>query len=116
MFIQFNSKSDGRNTEDSATIIVRAGENGEDIIGPQIKQTGWWTLGMAFTPDGSTHFYASPGVDPLTDRDHIVSNKPYGHTAEQLNTFFFNIVTQDDGRTWSTEWVVDDPSLYYYTR
>lgn len=116
MFIQFNSKTDGVNKEDSATILIRAGERGEDIVGPQIKETGWWTLGMSFTPDGMTHFYASPGVDPLTERDHLATTKPYGHTAEQLNTFFFNVVCQDNGRNWSTEWVVDDPSLYFYTR
>ncbi len=115
-FIQFNSKGDGQNKEDSATLIVRAGAQGEDIAGPKITQTGWWTLGMSFTPDGSTHFYASPGVDPLTERDHIATTKPYGHTAEKLNTFFFNVVNQDDGRTWSTEWIVDDPALYLYTR
>jgi hypothetical protein len=116
MFIQFNSKSDRVNKEDSAVILIRSGEQGEDIVGPRITQTGWWTLGMSFTPDGTTHFYASPGVDPLTERDHLATTKPYGHTAEQLNTFFFNVVCQDDGRSWSTEWVVDDPSLYYYTR
>ena len=115
-FIQLNSKTDGVNTEDSAVLLIRAGMQGEDIIGPKITQTGWWTLGMSFTPDGMTHFYASPGVDPLTERDHITTTKPYGHTAEMLNTFFFNIVSPDDGRSWSTEWIVDDPSLYYYTR
>jgi hypothetical protein len=115
-FIQFNSKSDGQNKEDSAVLIVRAGSQGEDIAGPKITETGWWTLGMTFTPDGSTHFYASPGVDALTERDYITTTKPYGHTAETLNTFFFNIVNQDDGRTWSTEWIVDDPALYLYTR
>ena len=115
-FIQFNSKSDGQNKEDSALILVRAGTQGEDIPGPTITQTGWWTLGMSFTPDGATHFYASPGVDPLTEKDHIVTTKPYGHTEEKLNTFFFNVVNQDDGRTWSTEWIVDDPALYLYSR
>ena len=115
-FIQFNSRTDGVNKEDSAVLLIRAGTQGEDIVGPKITQTGWWTLGMSFTPDGTTHFYASPGVDPLTERDHIVTTKPYGHTAEKLNTFFFNIVSPDDGRSWSTEWIVDDPSLYYYTR
>lgn len=115
-FIQFNSKSDRVNKEDSAQILVRAGERGEDLPGPKITQTGWWTFGMSFTGDGLVHFFASPGVDALTDRDHIVSTKPYGHTAEKLNTFFFNVVTPDDGRTWSTEWVVDDPTMYYYTR
>jgi hypothetical protein len=115
-FIQFNSKTDGQNKEDSALLLIRAGSQGEDIAGPKITQTGWWTLGMTFTPDGSTHFYASPGVDPLTESDHIATTKPYGHTAQQLNTFFFNVVNQDDGRTWSTEWIVDDPALYLYTR
>ncbi|MGE5195012.1 MAG: hypothetical protein ACM3U2_21170 [Deltaproteobacteria bacterium] len=115
-FIQFNSRSDGQNKEDSAQLVIRAGAQGEDIVGPKITETGWWTLGMTFTPDGSTHFYASPGVDPLTERDHITTTKPYGHTAEKLNTFFFNVVNQDDGRTWSTEWIVDDPALYLYTR
>jgi hypothetical protein len=115
-FIQFNSQSDGVNKEDSATLLIRSNDKGEDIIGPKITQTGWWTLGMSFTPDGMTHFFASPGVDPLTDRDHIASSKPYGHTAEQLNTFFFNVVNQDDGRSWSTEWIIDDPALYFYTR
>jgi hypothetical protein len=116
MFIQFNSKSDRVNKEDSAVILIRSGERGEDLIGPKITTTGWWTLGMTFTPDGMSHFYASPGVDPLTEKDHLATTKPYGHTAEQLNTFFFNVVVQDDGRSWSTEWVVDDPALYYYTR
>ncbi|MBI3860819.1 MAG: hypothetical protein HY290_02875, partial [Planctomycetia bacterium] len=114
-FIQYNGH-DGPNKEPSALLLVRAGTQGEDIVGPRITQTGWWTLGMAFTPDGQTHFYASPGVDPLTEKDHITTTKPYGHTAEKLNTFFFNVVNGDDGRTWSTEWIVDDPALYIYTR
>jgi hypothetical protein len=114
-FIQYNGK-DGPNKEPSAVLLVRAGTQGEDIVGPRITQTGWWTLGMSFTPDGTTHFYASPGVDLLTEKDHITTTKPYGHTAEKLNTFFFNVVNGDDGRTWSTEWIVDDPSLYIYTR
>ena len=49
-------------------------------------------------------------------KDHITTTKPYGHTAQTLNTFFFNVVNGDDGRTWSTEWIVDDPSLYIHTR
>ncbi|MFN0054098.1 MAG: hypothetical protein ACKV0T_18110 [Planctomycetales bacterium] len=115
-FIQFNSKTDGKNTEDSALLLIRSDERGEDIVGPRITKTGWWTLGMTFTPDGMVQYYASPGVDPLTEKDHLATTKPYGNTGETLNTFFFNIVVQDDGRSWSTEWVVDDPSLYYFSR
>ncbi|MGQ0636657.1 MAG: hypothetical protein ACT4QC_18760 [Planctomycetaceae bacterium] len=115
-FIQFNSKTDGVNKEDSAVLLVRCDEQGRDLPGPTIKQTGWWTLGMSFTGDGLVHYFASPGVDPLTDRDYIATTKPYGQTGEYLNTFFFNVVTPDDGRSWSTEWVIDDPALYSYTR
>ncbi|MBS0261077.1 MAG: hypothetical protein JSS02_03905 [Planctomycetes bacterium] len=114
-FIQYNGK-DGPKGEASAVLLIRAGLQGEEIVGPRITETGWWTLGMSFTPDGSTHYYAHAGVDPLTEKDHITTTKPYGHTAETLNTFFFNVVNGDDGRTWSTQWIVDDPSLYLYTR
>ncbi len=116
MFIQFNSKTDGQNTEDSAMILVRADENGQDVAGPRITQTGWWTLGMSFTSDGMVHYYAKPGVGTLTQADHIASTVPYGTRVENFNTLFFNIVNQDDGRTWSTEWIVDDPTIYWIRR
>ncbi len=112
MFIQFNSKHDRPGTEDHATILIRSGGRGEDIPGPVIKEPGWWTLGMSFTPDGKVHYYASPGVDDLTQKDYLYSSFPYGYKAMQVNTFFFNIVNQDDGRTWSTRWIVDDPAVY----
>jgi len=116
MFIQFNSKADGQNTEDSAMFLIRADEYGQDIAGPKIAQTGWWTLGMSYTADGMVHYYASPGVDPLTPADHIISTVPYGTRVENFNTLFFNIINQDDGRTWSTEWIVDNPSIYWIRR
>ncbi|MGE3316842.1 MAG: hypothetical protein AB7O26_17125 [Planctomycetaceae bacterium] len=116
IFVQFNSKTDGQNTEDSAMFLIRADNNGHDITGPIIKQTGWWTIGMSFTGDGMAHYYASPGVDPLTPADHIASSVPYGTRIENFNTLFFNVVNQDDGKSWSTEWVVDDPAIYWIRR
>ena len=65
------------------------------------------------TPDGKVHYYASPGVDDLTSEDHIASQYPYGFRCRQFHTFFFNVANRDDGRTWSTSWVIDDPSLYF---
>lgn len=113
-FIQFNSKTDGQNKEDSAILLIRADENGQDILGPRITESGcWWTLGMSFTPDGYVHYYASPGVDPLTEKDHVATTKPYGHGVDHVNTFFFNVVNIDNGRTWSTPWIVDDPAMFY---
>jgi hypothetical protein len=109
-FIQFN-KGDGQ-TKDSATLLIRGDEYGHEIPSMQITKTGWYTLGMSFTPDGVIHYYAKQGVKPLTQADHLVSKIAYGTRVENFNTLFFNIVNQDDGRTWSTEWIVDDPEIY----
>jgi len=112
LFLQFNCKRDSKVEEESVMILIRSGSRGEDLPGPIIKQPGWWTMGMSFTPDGRVHYYAKPGVGKLTAADHLTSQAPYSYTAMQVNTFFFNIVNQDDGRTWSTEFVVDDPEVY----
>ncbi|MFN5533821.1 MAG: hypothetical protein ACK5F7_24985, partial [Planctomycetaceae bacterium] len=61
-------------------------------------------------------YYAHAGVEPLTEKDHISTQRPYGFTARRMTTFFFNVVTVDDGKTMSTPWVVDDPTLYLHTR
>jgi hypothetical protein len=111
MFIQFN-KGDGDKRPDSAVIVVRGGPRGHDFFGPKIEETGWWTLGMSFTPDGSVHYFASPGVDDLTSSDHVSSQFPYGYRCEHLNAFFFNVCSGDNGN-WSTPWIIDNAELYY---
>lgn len=116
-FIQFNAKNHPQHpTQNTATILIRSGERGEDIQGPVITKSGWWTLGMTITPDGKVHYYGHEGVANLTSRDHLYSNFPYGYKCLQSSTYFFNIVNQDDGRTWSTRWIVDDPKVYVATR
>jgi hypothetical protein len=113
MFIQFYSKKDSPQiAAPYAMLLIRSGNRGEDISGPVINSPGWWTLGMSFTPDGQVHYYAKPGVEKLTQKDYLRSSFPYGYNALQVNTFFFNVVNQDDGRSWSTEWIVDDPEVY----
>ncbi len=112
-FIQFNSKDDPRFEEDSAIFLIRGDQNGREVPGPQATEPGWWTLGMSFTPDGKVHYYARKGVGNLTRADHITSQFPYGFRAERFQTIFFNIVSPDNGRTSSTEWIVDDPMLFY---
>ncbi|ODA29663.1 hypothetical protein [Planctopirus hydrillae] len=110
-FVQFNRKADGYQ-EDHAILLLRSGSRGEDVPGPKITQPGWWTLGMSFTPDGQVHYYAHPGVEDLKASDHLYSSFPYSYRCEQVNTFFFNIVNMDDGKTWSTRFIVDDPKIY----
>ncbi len=112
MFIWFNSKADGQHKEDSARFLIRSDEMGHDIWGPEIKQVGWWTLGMSFSPDGKVHYFIKPGVEDLTAKDYVTTRTPYSYHAERVETFFYDLINMDDGKSWSTEWIVDDPGLY----
>ncbi|MDA0255236.1 MAG: hypothetical protein O3C39_03160 [Planctomycetota bacterium] len=116
MFVCFESSHDGKFEEDGAYIRVRCNRNGGEIRGPKIEQLGWWTLGLSFSPDGVVHYFASPGVDDLTAEDHITSQFAYAYRTERLKTFFFNVCTHDDGKTWSTPWVIDDPQVFFVNR
>ena len=77
----------------------------------EMDKTGWWTLGISFTADGRAHYYASPGVDDLTEKDHVASHYPQSVRVQYFNSVYFNVCNQDNGK-WSTEWIVDDPSVY----
>ncbi len=112
LFVEFESKSDSRKENDFAYIRVRSDKRGVDFRGPQITTTGWWTMGMSVTPDGMVHYYASPGVDELTEADYITSQFPYDYKCERFRTFFYNVCSADDGRRWSTTFIVDDPKVY----
>ncbi len=112
MFIEFKSKAITKDEHDYASIRIRGNARGGDFAGPQITTTGWWTLGMSVTPDGMVHYYASPGIDDLTEEDYITSQYPYGYQAERFRTFFYNICSADDGRRWSTAFIVDDPQVF----
>lgn len=112
MFLCFNPKEQTRQQTDSAYIRIRGGTPGGDFKGMDIQKLGWWTLGMSVSRDGKVHYYAKPGVEDLTARDHITSQFPYGYRAEKFKTFFYNVCNGDDNRTWSTKWVIDDPKLY----
>jgi hypothetical protein len=70
---------------------------------------------MTITPDGQVHYYGHEGVEKLTAKDHLYSNFPYGYKCLETSTCFFNIVNQDDGRSWSTRWIIDDPKVYVAT-
>jgi hypothetical protein len=110
IFIHF-TKGNGKDKADSASMVLRGGPLGHDFNGPKITEPGWITLGMSFTPDGQVHYYAHNGVEPLTAKDRLSSQYPYSLRAEQLDAFFFNVVSGDNGN-WSTPWIVDDPALY----
>ncbi len=96
-----------------ANVLIRANGMGHEINGPVITQTGWWTFGMSVTPDARCHYYARPGVGDLTAADHITSELPYNIRGTYFNTIFFNVCSADNGSTWSTPWIIDDPKVYY---
>lgn len=112
MWIHFRSET-SRNVEtDSAYLKVRGDSRGRDFQVRELDQWGWWTFGMSYTGDGRVHYFASPGVDPLTREDYLTSQYPYGYRAENFRSFFFNVVNQNNGRTWSTPFLIDDPEIY----
>jgi hypothetical protein len=112
MFLLFRCAATGKYDHDFAQITVRAKEDGHDVPGPVIEEPGWWTFGLSFTPDGQVHQYASPGIDDLTEEDHLLSSRPYGSQFLYLDNFFVNVANLDNGRNWSTPWVIDDPAVF----
>lgn len=110
-FFEFHSSTDQRYAEDEAMLLIRGNAQGREVR--SIKLTpGWWTMGMSVTPDGRCHFYARKGVDKLRSTDHLYSSYPYSYTAETFATHFFNSVNMNDGRTWSTPFIIDDPAVF----
>lgn len=112
IFIQFDSETQNRARRDGISLAVRADGRGRDIRTLDVTQTGWWTFGISFTNDGRVHYYAKPGVEDLTAADHIASYTPYSMPCRRVETFFYDVFNQDDGKTWSTAWIIDDPKLF----
>lgn len=112
MWIHFRPAGTRDSKEPSAYITVRSNRLGHDFPAKDINEFGWWTLGMSFSPDGMVHYYASQGVDDLTEADYLTSQFPYGYQAKQFRTYFFDVCNRSDGKTWSTPFVIDDPKLY----
>jgi hypothetical protein len=112
MFLLFRPANRRGNDKDAAKLTIRADRTGHDVRSLDIHEPGWWTLGLSFTADGQVHYYASPGVDDLTSEDYLMSSFPYNMRCVQFNNFFFNVANWDNGRTWSTHWVIDDPQIF----
>jgi hypothetical protein len=112
MFLLFQSENNRSIKVDSAKISCRGDRLGHDIRKVDIAEPGWWTLGLSFTSDGQVHYYASEGVDDLTEDDHIMSSFPYSMHCMTFNNFFFNVANWENGRTWSTKWIIDDPMIF----
>ena len=68
------------------------------LAGPKIYESGWWTFGMSFTPDGQVHYYAHAGVEDLTEDDHLYSSFPYDSRCLYLDNIFFNVANWENGK------------------
>ncbi|GIW98960.1 MAG: hypothetical protein KatS3mg111_2293 [Pirellulaceae bacterium] len=112
LFILMDTKEKTGKPYDSIYFRIRANPNGGDFLGPEIKQTGWWTLGMSISADGAVHYYARPGVGDLTAEDHIASQYPYGYRCERFRSAFFNVVNGDNGRDWTSPLIIDDTQVF----
>ena len=114
IWIHFNSETSRGVEQDSALLKIRSNTRGGDFKSREIpiEEFGWWTFGMSVSADGRIHYFAKPGIDDLTKEDHLTSQFPYGYSAERLNSFFFNICNRNNGRTWSTPFVIDDPQVF----
>ena len=112
IWVHYRNRPDKNGPAGSAFLAVRSDSRGRDFRVAEMEQFGWWTFGISVTPDGMVHYYASPGVDPLTASDRLTSQAPYGFDAEMVTSFFFNFCNTNDGRTWSTPIVIDNPEMY----
>jgi hypothetical protein len=114
IWIHFNSETSRNVEKDSAYLKIRSNSRGGDFKVRDIpaEEFGWWTFGMSVSGDGRIHYFGKPGVEDLTAADHLSSQMPYGYRAERFNSFFFNICNRNNGRTWSTPFVIDDPEFF----
>ena len=114
IWINFKSETSRNVEEDSAFLTIRGDRRGRDIRMKVIPadQFGWWTFGISATGDGQIHYYAKQGVENLTQEDYITSQFPYSYHAERFRTFFFDVCNQNNGKSWSTPFIIDDPQLF----
>jgi hypothetical protein len=110
-FIEFHSSHDGKYKEDEAVLLIRGNNLGQEVKSLKLSP-GWWTLGMSVGGDGQVHFYGKQGVANLTAGDHLYSSFPYNYKAEYFATHLYNSCNQNDGSTWSTPIIIDDPAIF----
>lgn len=111
IFINYRAARHSKDRRPSAYLTIRGDALGHDIRGPEVRP-GWWTMGLSVSADGMCHFYAREGLEDLSQEDHLASYFCYGYRARHMDLFFFNVLTQDNGKVWSTPWIIDDPTFF----
>jgi len=112
LFVNYKRPADRHKNEPPAYWVVRASNPGGDYRVKPITESGWWTIGMSFTADGMVHYYLRPGVEDLTSSDRVASQYPYNFQTQYFIDVFFDIFGSNNGQTWTTGWIIDDPAVY----
>lgn len=112
LFICMDTKEQSRSDSDHIYFRVRSNGQGGDMKGPDITTVGWWTLGISVSDNGAVHYYARPGIEDVTIDDYITTQYPYNYKAETFRSAFFNVVNADNGKSWTTTWIVDDTYVF----
>jgi hypothetical protein len=114
LFVCMDTKESIKSDQDRIYFRVRSNGQGGDMKGPDINP-GWWTLGISVSSNGAVHYYARPGIEDLTSEDYITTQYPYNYKAETFRSAFFNVVNADNGKSWTTTWIVDDTYVFLGT-
>lgn len=115
LFICMDVKEQTKAPHDHIYFRIRSNGQGGDMMGPDLTTTGWWTLGISVSANGAVHYYAKPGVEDLTQDDYVTTQYPYSYRAERFRSAFFNVINGDNGRDWSTTWIIDDTKVFLGT-
>lgn len=110
-FMQREKTADGK-VKATIRADVRADDYGRDLPMLIFQPGTWCTLGISMTPDGRSHFFGKAGIEDLTADDHLGSYMCYNWRGVVFTTFFYNVMNFDNGRSWSTPWVVDNAFLH----
>jgi hypothetical protein len=112
IFVNYKRPENRRKNEAPASWVIRASNPGGDYAVKPLKEPGWYTLGMSFTGDGMVHYFIRQGVEDLTSSDRVASQFPYNFQALYFIDVFFDVFGSNNGQTWTTGWVIDDPAVY----
>jgi hypothetical protein len=95
-------------------LIARVGDGyAPDVTIGRISTSGWWTLGIAFSDDGRTEYYAAPGQVTLTSANLLhttpISSDPAANRSidELWGNFWALRMTYPPTGQLSPNWQVD---------
>jgi hypothetical protein len=115
IFLHMERKPTDGKTGPLVRAWIRADNYGRDLPSVTFEPESWITMGISHTPDGAVHFFLRPDLEDLTKEDCVGSYYCYGWRAHTFQTFFFNVINMDNGRSVSTPWIVDDAYLFAAT-